>query len=90
MIKNLFGLARDGKTNSKGMPNPLQLAVFAQEFRPEVEFTKPPPAVQTVLFGALAPIAKLFGYRATYPEYDAPHGHVEVPEDLRGVGLPGA
>jgi quercetin dioxygenase-like cupin family protein len=32
MIGNLFGLARDGKTNSKGMPNLLQGAVFAQEF----------------------------------------------------------
>ena len=87
MIKTLFGLARDGKTNSKGMPNLLQLAVFAQEFRPEAEFTKPPPAVQKVLFALLSPIAKARGYRATYPEYDAPHGHVEVPDDLRGVAL---
>lgn len=90
MIKTLFGLARDGKVNAKGMPNPLQLAVFAKEFRPEAEFTSPPPAVQTVLFGILSPIGKALGYRATYPQYDAPHGHVEVPADLRDVTLLGA
>ena len=83
MIKNLFGLARDGKTNGKGMPNLLQLAVFAKEFRPEIEFTKPPAPIQRVLFGLLNPIGKALGYRATYPRYDAPHGRVEVPEDLR-------
>jgi hypothetical protein len=26
----MFGLAADGKTNLKGMPNPLRLAVIAQ------------------------------------------------------------
>ena len=28
---------------------------------------RPPPAVQRVLFGALAPIARARGYRGTYP-----------------------
>ena len=88
MIKTLFGLARDGKTNKKGMPNLLQLAVFAKEFRPEMELTKPPRAIQAVLFGILSPIGKAFGYRATYPEYDAPHGRVEVPEDVRHLSTP--
>ena len=83
MIKTLYGLARDGKTNDKGMPNLLQLAVFAKEFRPEMELTRPPRAVQALLFGILSPIGKALGYRATYPEYEAPHGHVEVPADLR-------
>jgi ubiquinone/menaquinone biosynthesis C-methylase UbiE len=32
MIKNLWGLARDGKTNSRGMPNLLQGVLFAREF----------------------------------------------------------
>ena len=31
-ISNTFGLARDGKTNAKGMPNLLQVALFAREF----------------------------------------------------------
>jgi len=68
MIETLFGLARLGYTNDKGMPNPLQLAVFAQEFSDVIVFRKPPPAVQRAIFGALAPIARRRGYRGTYPQ----------------------
>jgi quercetin dioxygenase-like cupin family protein len=67
-IETLFGLARLGHTNAKGMPHPLQLALFAQEFSDIVVFRRPPPAVQRALFGALAPIARRRGYRATYPQ----------------------
>ena len=68
MIETVFGLARLSHTNSKGMPYPLQLALFAQEFSDVIEFRSPPPAVQRTLFGALAPIARWRGYRATYPQ----------------------
>src|SRR5450631_1912175 len=68
MVETLFGLARLGHTDNKGMPNMLQLAVFAQEFSDVVVFRSPPLAVQRVLFGALAPIARWRGYRATYPQ----------------------
>jgi len=33
-----------------------------------VVFRSPPPAIQNVLFGALGPLARLLGYRATYPQ----------------------
>lgn len=69
MIANLFGLAQDGKTNAKGMPNLLQAALFAQEFEDVLYFTKPPRAVQKILFTVLAPIARALGYRGSYPEY---------------------
>jgi hypothetical protein len=68
VIETLFGLARLGHTNDKGMPDPLQLALFAQEFSDVVVFRRPPPAVQRAIFGALAPIARWRGYRATYPQ----------------------
>lgn len=68
-IMNTFGLARDGKTNGKGMPNLLQLALFAREFEDVLWFTSPPRAVQRLLFGILAPVARLLGYRGSYPEY---------------------
>ena len=68
MIETLFGLARLGHTNAKGMPDPLQLAVFAREFSDVVVFRSPPLPVQRVLFGALAPLAHRRGYRATYPQ----------------------
>jgi quercetin dioxygenase-like cupin family protein len=68
MIETLFGLARLGHTNAKGMPHPLQLALFAQEFSDVVVFRRPPRAVQRAIFGVLAPIARRRGYRATYPQ----------------------
>ena len=67
MIETLFGLAREGHVNAKGMPNPLQLALTAQEFSDVIVFRRPPRPVQRLVFGALTPIAKRRGYRATYP-----------------------
>jgi mannose-6-phosphate isomerase-like protein (cupin superfamily) len=67
MIETLFGLGREGHVNSKGMPSPLQLALLAGEFSDVIVFRRPPPAVQRVLFGVLAPVARARGYRATYP-----------------------
>jgi quercetin dioxygenase-like cupin family protein len=68
MLETLFGLARLGHTDAKGMPNPLQLAVFAREFSDMIVFRSPPLLVQSMVFGVLAPIARARGYRATYPQ----------------------
>lgn len=68
MLETLFGLARLGHTNDKGMPHPLQLALFAQEFDDVIVFRRPPRMLQRTAFGALAPIARARGYRATYPQ----------------------
>jgi hypothetical protein len=51
------------------MPDLLQLAVFAREFSDIVRFTWPPPVVQRILFGLIAPFAGLLGYRGSYREY---------------------
>lgn len=67
MIETLFGLGREGHVNDKGMPGPLQLTMLATEFSDVIVFRKPPVAVQKVVFGALAPIARRRGYRGTYP-----------------------
>ena len=67
MIETLFGLAQEGHVNAKGMPDLLQLALTAQEFSNVIVFRKPPPWLQRIVFGALAPIARRRGYRATYP-----------------------
>jgi quercetin dioxygenase-like cupin family protein len=79
-LKNAFGLAQDDKVNRRGMPNLLQLAVFAREFDDVIQFTHPPRVVQRLLFGLLAPLAWLLGYRGSYPEYLArgPSGSVPV------------
>jgi len=71
-IRNLFGLAQDGKTNSKGMPNLLQGALFAREFSDVLYFTKPSLVVQQLLFGPLGFIGRALGYKGSYPKYSAP------------------
>src|SRR5579872_2954015 len=68
MIETMFGLARLGHVNAKGMPRPLQLALIAREFSDVIVFRSPPAAVQRAIFGALAPIAHGRGYRSTYPQ----------------------
>jgi quercetin dioxygenase-like cupin family protein len=72
MAQNLFGLANDGKTNAKGMPNPLQLAIFGREFQDVLYFTSPPRWVQKLMFAVLAPVARLAGYQGTYLKYTHP------------------
>ena len=69
MIRNLFGLARDGHTDKKGRPSLLQAALLAREFDDTIRFTSPPRAIQRPLFAALAPLARLRGLRGSYPRY---------------------
>lgn len=87
LIRTLWGLALDGKTNGKGMPGPLQLAAIGEEFSDVVVFKKPPPLVQRVLFPPLAALARRRGYRGIYPRY-AEMRSSGTPEQARaGEGL---
>jgi quercetin dioxygenase-like cupin family protein len=67
--ETLYGLALDGKTNAEGMPGLLQLAVILRDYRREFALSSPPRAVQAVLFGALAFLGTLRGYRGRYRRY---------------------
>jgi quercetin dioxygenase-like cupin family protein len=79
-LETHFGLQKDGKVNPKsGLPNLFQRAVIAREYEDEVYLTRPPLFVQRALFGLLAPIGRLLGYKARYPEYSGPE------EPLAGV-----
>lgn len=69
MVGTIFGLARDGKSDRKGVPRPLQLAVTASAYRDTMVITSPPPAVQRALFGVLAPLGRARGLRPTYEQY---------------------
>ena len=84
MIGNFWGLARDGKTNAKGMPDLLQGVALAREFEDVLYFTKPPRVVQRLLFGPLAAIAKALGYKGSYPKYAG----LELPSGGQGEGPP--
>ncbi len=88
MIANLFGLANDGKLGRKQRPPLLHAAVIAKEFADVIVFTNPPLAVQRMLFPVLAPLGRLFGYRAIEPRYANPHGHVRPePWAVAAAGL---
>ncbi len=68
-IRNMIGLAQDGKTDSQGMPHLLQLAAIATEFEDVVHFLKPSRFLQRLVFPLLAQIARMGGHRGSYPEY---------------------
>jgi hypothetical protein len=44
----------------------LRLALVLRRFEDEIYFVRPPLAVQRVILGALAKVARLLGYRAEY------------------------
>ena len=80
-FETLAGLARDGKTNKAGAPiNPLRFALVLRHFEEEIKFVRPPLAVQRVILGALARVARLLGYRAEYP-----YPHARQSEASRAV-----
>lgn len=68
-VRNLIGLAQDGKTDPMGMPNLLQLAVLAKDFNDVIRFPKPSRFLPGFLLPTLAPIALLLGYKGSYRAY---------------------
>jgi quercetin dioxygenase-like cupin family protein len=66
-FETVFGLASEGKTNDKGVPNLPQAAVIAQAFADEFRLASPPWLLQRALFAILAPLGRLLGYSPTYP-----------------------
>jgi quercetin dioxygenase-like cupin family protein len=66
LIETMFGLATDGKTNRKGMPNPLRLAVIARAHFDVVRLPFPPAFVQRLGLALGAPLGLLLGYAPTY------------------------
>jgi hypothetical protein len=66
LIETMFGLAADGKTSKKGMPNPLRLAVIARHHFDDVRLPLIPHFLQRAALAMGAPIGRALGYRATY------------------------
>jgi mannose-6-phosphate isomerase-like protein (cupin superfamily) len=66
LLETMFALAADGKTNRKGMPNLLRLAVIAKAHFDTVRLPFPPAWLQKMglVFGA--PLGRLVGYTPTY------------------------
>ncbi|MGZ8707927.1 MAG: cupin domain-containing protein [Gaiellaceae bacterium] len=66
LLETMFVLAEEGKTNRKGMPNPLRLAVIAQAHFDTVRLPQPPAWLQKAGLALGAPIGRALGYSSTY------------------------
>lgn len=69
VISTLFGMAHEGALTSQGQPKFMQAMVIGGEYADDTVFTNPPPQIAIPLAKALAPLARLLGYRPTYPKY---------------------
>jgi quercetin dioxygenase-like cupin family protein len=66
LIETMFTLANDGRTNRKGLPNPLRLAVIAHAHFDTVRLPFPPAWLQKTGLALGAPLGKLLGYAPVY------------------------
>jgi Cupin domain len=72
LIETMFALAADGKTNEKGMPNPLRLAVIANATFDTVRLPFPPDWMQRMGLAMGAPVGRLLGYEPVYVPAEEP------------------
>ena len=66
LLETMFGLAADGKTNRKGMPSPLRLAVIANRHFDVVRLPAIPHVLQKAALVPGALLGRALGYGATY------------------------
>jgi quercetin dioxygenase-like cupin family protein len=66
LIETMFSLAAAGKTNRKGLPNPLRLAVIAKAHFDDVRLPFPPVALQRAGLALGAPVGRIVGYQPAY------------------------
>jgi quercetin dioxygenase-like cupin family protein len=74
LIATMYSLAAAGKTNRKGMPNPLRLAVIANNHFDDVRLPAIPHSLQKLALALGAPAGKLLGYA---PIFDPLPGELE-------------
>jgi quercetin dioxygenase-like cupin family protein len=76
LLETASALAREGRTNRKGVPRPLELALFVREFEREVRVPLVPAAL---VRAAMAPLARLAASRGLDERYQ------RIPADLLAV-----
>ncbi len=65
-IETMFALAADGKTNGRGMPSPLRLAVIANAHFDDVRLPYVPAFAQKAALVTGAAFGRLVGFEPTY------------------------
>jgi mannose-6-phosphate isomerase-like protein (cupin superfamily) len=71
-LETMYGLAADGKTNKKGLPNPFRLAVIMNEQFDLVRLPFPPVWVQRTGLALGALLGRLLGYEPVYAPAEEP------------------
>jgi mannose-6-phosphate isomerase-like protein (cupin superfamily) len=66
LIETMFTLAADGKTNKKGMPSPLRLAVIANHHFDVVRLPVVPQVLQKAALVPGALLGRALGFQPTY------------------------
>lgn len=66
LFETTVALAEDGRTTGKGMPKPLDLALFVREFQREVKAPFPPAPVVRAMLAPLAWMAARKGHGDRY------------------------
>jgi hypothetical protein len=72
LFETTVELAHEGRTNRKGMPKPVHLALFVRQYAAEVRAPFPPPNVVAALMAPLAWYGRKRGHAARYGELEAP------------------
>lgn len=86
VISTLFGMAPEGKLAPNGQPQFLHAMTIGAEYADDTVFTTPPPAVAVPIAKALAPLARMLGYRPTDPWYQSEDfWNARVEQPPRGV-----
>jgi len=73
-FRTFLGLSRDGKISMpfEGVPRPLlQVALVMDRYSPEIAAPGIPLGLQRLVWRLLVPVARVRGYRASFPEYGA-------------------
>ncbi len=79
LFETTVALAREGRTNRRGMPKPLDLALFVREYDDEVRAPFPPAPVVKAATAPLAWIASIgVSPSSTWPRAYAPRRRVDV------------
>jgi mannose-6-phosphate isomerase-like protein (cupin superfamily) len=89
LLATMFSLATEGKTNRKGLPNPLRLAVIARAYFDTVRLPFPPASLQRLVLALAAPFGGLLGYRP-HPSTSSAAASPTVAPIMRRHGLASA
>jgi mannose-6-phosphate isomerase-like protein (cupin superfamily) len=77
LIETMFTLASEGRTNRRGLPSPLQLAVIADAHFDTVQLPFPPAPLQRAALAVGAPAGRMLGYHARRYDRGRPHGRAD-------------